>query len=306
MSRCQKTMNVFSIYKISSSLYQHFLRKNEMMQSRYTKLGVYVDVANMYHNGGQRMQYGVLREFACRDYAEAIRLNAYVSYDVERAKWDIEYRMRVDNFHSVLRDLGYKVIVKEVRWYRDESGERYGKANADLDLAVDALLQSEKLDRVLIASGDGDFGRVILALQNRGVRVEVLALENSSFKLREEADLFIHGHLVPNLIPTRSFKSEEPVEWGKVGSRVRGWCYWHSEQGYGFIRYLTKIASGLWLTDTRDEDSPYGTAFFHDSNLPDGVKATHLPNRNCIFEFTLSPSERGNGVQAIEMEKIQI
>ena len=28
------------------------------------KVGVYVDVANIYNNGGQRMQYDVLREFA--------------------------------------------------------------------------------------------------------------------------------------------------------------------------------------------------------------------------------------------------
>lgn len=49
------------------------------------KVGVYVDAANISRNGGQRMQYDVLREFACRDQAEPLRLNVYLSYDEERA-----------------------------------------------------------------------------------------------------------------------------------------------------------------------------------------------------------------------------
>lgn len=32
----------------------------------HAKVGVYVDAANISRNGGQRMQYDVLREFACR------------------------------------------------------------------------------------------------------------------------------------------------------------------------------------------------------------------------------------------------
>ena len=121
-----------------------------------SKVGVYVDVANMYSNGGHRMRYDVLRTFASRDNAEMVRLNAYASFDADRAKTDPPYGTSVNNFHSILRDFGYKVITKTVKWYTDEAGKRYGKANADLDLAVDVLLQSQNLDRVLLATGDGD------------------------------------------------------------------------------------------------------------------------------------------------------
>ena len=115
-----------------------------------TKVGVYVDVSNMYFNGGRFMRYEFLREFACRDGAEPVRLNAYASLDVERAEKDHKYSTGSARFRTALRDLGYKVIVKEVKWYQDESGKRIGKANADLDLAIDALLQSDRLDRVLL------------------------------------------------------------------------------------------------------------------------------------------------------------
>ncbi len=269
------------------------------------KVGVYCDVANMYRNGGQRMQYDVLREFACRDYAEPVRLNAYVTYDAERAKRDFNYRDGAMSFHSKLRDYGYKVIVKEIRWYDDDSGSRWGKADAALYLAVDALLQSEKLNRVLIASGDGDFVNVVRALQNRGCRVEIVSLDNASNALRREADLFISGFLIPGLIPMARTPGGSRPEWGEIGSRVRGWCYWHEDdRGFGYMRFLQEVASCLWFTDARHPDSPYETAFFHDSNLPSQVRSAQLPSRRHIFEFELQPSEKADGLQALEIDLV--
>jgi uncharacterized LabA/DUF88 family protein len=281
------------------------------MPYRYSsaRVGVYVDVSNMYMNGGARMRYEVLREFACRGDAEPVRLNAYVSYDAERASHDLAYRDGARSFHSALRDIGFKVIVKDIKWYTDEAGIRYGKADTDLDLGVDALLQSESLDRVLIASGDGDFVKVIQALQNRGCRVEVVALDNSSHELREEADLFISGYLIPNLVQvegentTPGIEGKNTIPWGEIGSRVRGWCYWHhASQSYGFIRFLRMITPELWLTDTRHPDSPYATAFFHDSELPPEVRQNALPSRTHILEFTLTQADRG--LQAIDMRQV--
>ena len=269
------------------------------------KVGVFVDVANIYMNGGQRMQYDVLREFACRDGSEPLRLNTYVTYDAERAADDDEYRKGAQNFHSALRDIGYKVNVKEIHWYIDEEGNRIAKANSDLDLAVDALLQAERLDRVLIASGDGDFVQVVRALQNKGCRLEIVALENVSNRLKQESDLYMSGFLIPNLIPVDyDGRYEQPPVWGEVGSRVRGWCYWHSDQGYGFIRYMKKISPALWITDTRHPDSPFGTVFFHDSNLPSSINPTILPSRTFILEFELGKSDRGSGIQAVEIDLV--
>lgn len=262
------------------------------------RVGVYIDVANLARNGGYGMRYDVLRDFACRGNAEAVRLNAYVGYDSERAERDSYYRHAQEGFFSLLRDFGYKVIEKNVKWYVDESGNRFGKANADLDLAVDALLQSENLDRVLLATGDGDFVQVVRALQNRGCRVETVAFENVSTALRQEADMFISGYLIPNLLPTSG--SRGGPGWGEYGSRVRGVCYSHNaEKGYGFMRVLKTLSPGLGKIDSRQPDSPYISVFFHNSRLPDHVDVDELPSRNYIFEFELAAAEgRENGYQA--------
>ena len=267
------------------------------------RIGLYVDVANLARNGGYGMHYDILREFACRGDAEPIRLNAYVSFDGDRAEYDSAYRKGQEGFYSLLRDFGYKVIQKNVKWYTDEDGNRFGKANADLDLAVDALLQSENIDRVLLATGDGDFVQVVRALQNKGCRVEVVAFKNVSSELRREADMFMSGYLIPYLLPTISGR-DDPT-WGEIGSRVRGICYNHPGKGYGFLRYMKAIAPELWKIDSRQENSPYNSVFFHDSQLPKDVHFSEFPNRNLIFEFELTKADgHESGIQAINMQLI--
>jgi uncharacterized LabA/DUF88 family protein len=271
-----------------------------MNERRAGKVGVYVDVVNLTRNGGYGMQYDVLREFATRDQAEPMRLNAYVAYDYVRAEDDRDYRIRSRDFQLRLRDFGFKVIEKEVRWYQDEHGNRYGKANADLDMAIDALLQSENLDRVLLATGDGDFTRVVRALQNKGCRVEIMAFRNVSKALRREADMFVSGYLVPHLL---SPNKHDLPPWGDIGSRVRGVCYaYYYQKRFGFMRFQRNISTGLWITDARRDDSPYETAFVHESHFPPEFDVGALPSRDFIFEFELVESDRG--LQATNIEVI--
>ncbi len=253
------------------------------------RVGVYVDVANIARNGGYGMHYDVLREFACRGEAAPIRLNAYVGFDAERAKDDPVYREGQRGFHDVLREQGFKVIAKAVKWYSDDRGVRIGKANADLNLAVDALLQSEAMDRVLLATGDGYFVQVVNALQNRGGRVEVVAFDNVSSELKREADMFMPGYLIPGLLPT----GDNGGRWGEIDSRVRGTCYYFNQaKGFGFFRFMKQIGTALWDVDSRKPGSPYRSVFFHESELPSGVRPADLPSRDQIFEFDLAKSSR--------------
>ncbi|MEK7880842.1 MAG: NYN domain-containing protein [Deltaproteobacteria bacterium] len=261
------------------------------MRGTSQKIGIYIDAVNIARNGGFGMRFDILRDFACRDGGEPVRLNAYVAHDEEKSKTDKEYREKTLNFYAALRDFGYKVIEKPVMWYVDETGSRYGKANADLDMAVDALLQSENLDKVLFATGDGDFVQVVKALQNKGCRVEAVAFQNISSNLKREVDLFMSGYLIPNLLP---LDNPENTKWGEPGSKVRGICYnFNHTKNYGFVRFLRHIGPGLWITDTRQSESPYNTAFVHESDFSSQGIVNQLPNRDFIFEFDISKGEKG-------------
>ena len=160
------------------------------------RIGVYVDSMNIMRNGGYGMRYEVIRRFASRDGDEAMRLNAYVAIDEDRAGSDPNYKNTL-NFILTLRDLGFKAVEKAIRWYTDDSGRTYGKANLDMEMGLDIVSQSDRLDLIYLFTGDGDFCSVVSMVQNKGCRVELIAFNNVSARLRREVDIFIPGYLIP-------------------------------------------------------------------------------------------------------------
>jgi uncharacterized LabA/DUF88 family protein/cold shock CspA family protein len=251
---------------------------------------VFVDSSNIFLNGGQKMRYDVLRSYA-QVFGSVQRLNAYISYDAERGEDDPEYRNRAIAFQEALRAMGVHITIKTVRWMLDsETGRRFGKANADIELVVDAISQSNHLDHVILVTGDGDFVRAVRYIRDLGCRVEVIGFDNVSTDLKMEVDGFTSGYLIPELLPT----NPRNKLWGSVGSTVRGVCYYHQpDESYGFLSFLGQLSPLAWQSDPRMPDSPYKAVFFHDSNLPEGVLQQMLPNRWVVFEFEVGQNERG-------------
>ena len=259
------------------------------------KVGVFVDAENIKLNGGYQMRYDVLRRFAARGGGTLLRLNTYLAFDRERVENDSEYAKKTITYQQTVRDFGWKVIGKPVRRYTDEDGNVRTKANADLDLAVDAMLQVENLDQILLVTGDGDFLQVVNALQNRGCRVELLAFKNVSRELQRQVDAFYSGYLIPDLLP---FSYEPKNDWGANGHCVRCVCTkWFPDKGYGFLRYVKSLDGKLWITDPRDPQSPYAGVFCHANELAEGISPEDMLNRENIFELYLRESEQKDGAQ---------
>lgn len=261
--------------------------------SSILKVGVFVDAENVKFNGGFQLRYDVLRRFAARDNGALIRLNTYLAFDQERARDDGEYAKKSYNYQQMVRDFGWKVIVKPVKRYTDEEGNVTTKANADLDLAVDAMLLAESLDMVLLVSGDGDFLELVSALQRRGCRVELLGFRNVSKQLQRQVDAYYCGFLIPDLLP---FSYEPRNEWGQTGSVVRGVCTkWFPDKGYGFLRFIHQMSPQLWVTDPREPDSPYTSVFCHVHDLSPELNQELMTRRETILEFYLAESEQNDG-----------
>ncbi len=266
------------------------------------KVGVFVDAENIRINGGYALRYDNLRRFAARDGGTLLRLNTYIAFDGERAQEDHDYARKAYAYQQMVRDFGWKITVKYVKRYTDDEGNVTTKANADLDLAVDAMLQAENLDLVLLVTGDGDFLQLVNALQNRGCRVELLAFRNVSRALQRQVDAFYSGYLIPDLLP---IAYEPRNAWGELGSCVRGICSrWFPDKGYGFLNYLKRIDGNLWVTDPRDPDSPFESVFCHANEVADEVSTEDLMNRETILEFYLQESsqkEEGKVAQNVRL-----
>jgi len=91
---------------------------------------------------------------------------------------------------------GYAIVTKPAKSYTDQQGNRRIKGDMDVEIAVDALQLAAHLDHIVLFSGDGDFRRLVEAIQARGVRVSVVSTLKTdppmiSDDLRRQADAFI-------------------------------------------------------------------------------------------------------------------
>jgi uncharacterized LabA/DUF88 family protein len=145
-------------------------------------VAVFVDVANIFYAAkaaGVDIDYVTLLKSATagRDF---VRAYAYTGLDPENENQR--------NFHQFLARNGYKVVSKDIRKY----GDGRVKANLDIEMVVDMMKTARNLDVAVLVSGDGDFAPAIRAVQEMGVRVEVICFKaNTSSDLIDVADQFL-------------------------------------------------------------------------------------------------------------------
>lgn len=158
------------------------------------KTAFFIDGANLYkaaRNLGFDIDYKSLLAKA-QDGCQLIRASYYTAMQEDR-----------DQDYSPLRPLvdwldynGYTMVTKITREFTDAQGKKRFKGSTDVELVVDMMLLADKLDHLVLFSGNGDFRRVIEAIQAKGVRVSVVSTVKSSppmasDELRRQADAFI-------------------------------------------------------------------------------------------------------------------
>src|SRR5712664_3926601 len=90
---------------------------------------------------------------------------------------------------------GFTVVTKPTKEFIDANGHRKVKGNMDIELTVDAMELADRVDQIVLFSGDGDFRSLVEAVQRRGVRVTVVSTISSqppmiADELRRQADVF--------------------------------------------------------------------------------------------------------------------
>jgi uncharacterized LabA/DUF88 family protein len=87
---------------------------------------------------------------------------------------------------------------------------------------------SERLDHVVLFSGDGDFRRLVEAVQRRGVRVTVVSTIRSqppmiADELRRQADVFLElQDLQPSIARLPHGRDDRPVRPAEEAEGVSG------------------------------------------------------------------------------------
>src|SRR6267154_5675318 len=105
---------------------------------------------------------------------------------------------------------GYTMVTKPTKEFTDAFGRRKIKGNMDIELPIDVMEMCDHVEHIIIFSGDGDFRRLVEAVQRKGVRVSVVSTMRSSppmvaDELRRQADNFIElQDLMPHISRARS------------------------------------------------------------------------------------------------------
>ena len=149
------------------------------------RVGIFVEVANVELAGDRlraRFDWGKILHLLTRD-RQLVRAIAY-----SPVHDDPGVSIETQRFVEPFLERGYKVVTKPLKRFADGSI----KANVDIELALDVIEMLNRLDVVVLMSGDGDFQRLVEVVQSKGVRVEVVAVGSSTASnLRHAADHFM-------------------------------------------------------------------------------------------------------------------
>ncbi len=177
------------------------------------RVAVFVDVQNMYYSARSlyeaKVNFGTLMEEALAG-RKLVRAVAYVITTGEEDE-------KESAFFDALYKAGFDIKKKEVQRFKGGAM----KGDWDVAICIDAIAMSEKMDSMILFSGDGDYIPLLEYLKlAKGVTTEVVAFSQTcSHKLKEMADDFIdiEGDKARFLIGGKG-KSKKPARPSKFDS----------------------------------------------------------------------------------------
>jgi uncharacterized LabA/DUF88 family protein len=163
-----------------------------MMFYPQERIALFIDGANLYA-AARALQFDI-------DYKRLLELFGSQGHLIRAFYYTA---LLEDQEYSPLRPLvdwldynGYTMVTKPTKEYTDATGRRKIKGNMDIELAIDVMEMAQYLDHIVLFSGDGDFRRLVDAVQRKAVRVTVVSTIKSAppmvaDELRRQADVFV-------------------------------------------------------------------------------------------------------------------
>lgn len=150
------------------------------------RLGVFVDVSNLYYCVGKKFENRKLNYTKYKEYI------AGMGEIVQAIAYGAQMENEAIKFIRVLSNLGFTTKFKAPQVYENAAtGEGYKrKADWDVGIAMDIVTMADKLDIVILGSADGDLTPAVEWCRHKGIDVIVLACRISR-SLKDNASKFI-------------------------------------------------------------------------------------------------------------------
>ena len=146
------------------------------------KIAIFVDVQNIYYT----TRHTFSRQFNYRKFWSLIAKQGDIvianAYATDRGD------NKQQKFQTALFNIGFSIKLKPFILRRDGSA----KGDWDVGITIDVLETAEKVDTVILLSGDGDFDMLLEKVKNKyAVTTEVYGVSALTARsLIESADLF--------------------------------------------------------------------------------------------------------------------
>lgn len=153
-----------------------------MIKHPSQRVAVLIDTQNLYYSARNLYNAKVNFKNIVEDAVAGRQLTRAIAYVVKTKSGEEK------PFFEALEKIGIETKEKELQIFF--GGAK--KADWDVGLTVDAIVFSEKVDSIVLVSGDGDFNPLIQYLTMKGVHVEVIAFkETASSKIIESVAEFL-------------------------------------------------------------------------------------------------------------------
>jgi uncharacterized LabA/DUF88 family protein len=152
-----------------------------VIKQKEQRVGIFIDAQNLYHSAKNLYKRKVNFGAVVKEALGSRKLVRAVAYVITSEGGDEK------QFFEALTKIGIETKTKDLQIFF--GGAK--KGDWDVGLAVDAIKMADKLDVVIIVSGDGDFVPLVEYLKTKA-QVEIISFsKSSSGKLIEAADDFL-------------------------------------------------------------------------------------------------------------------
>ena len=152
------------------------------------RVGILVDVQYLYHTARSQRQGRVMYDTMYTGLAAGRPVIRAIAYAIQRPDVD------QTGFFDALNRFGFDVRVRESKMRQSETDNRMvpTRTSWEVGITLDAVTLAERVDAVILVTGDGSYTQLVNYLKQAGCHVEVAAFEHSiASELRKSADRFI-------------------------------------------------------------------------------------------------------------------
>ena len=151
------------------------------------KAKVYIDGANIFYT---QKKLGWIFDW--------VKIRKLIESEIEVIEWRYYVGVKKDDekilgYLKYLDKIGFNLSTKPLKKIKINNNEFIYKANLDVEMAVDILLDKSKYDELIIFSGDSDFQYLVKKLKDVGKKIKVISSRKTlSWELKLEANQIIY------------------------------------------------------------------------------------------------------------------